>query len=523
MKYLYGASIQGIQEFIFATNRLKEIIGASELVESISTELFKEILKELKIEEESYKIVVMAAGNVRILFDNLEDVKKIFDIAPKRVMQKAYGITLSQAVEKVEENLTRDDIDRLERKLKSARNIATSPLDSSLNATYISPRTGKSASEIIKVQKKEEFVDRATAQKDKASEDGKHRLLEKIGFDPKDKATIKKFSNEISKLSNSKNKIAIIHADGNGLGMILQKIGEAMEKNPTHLTEVYSQFSKYLDESTIEATKTAFEKSFREEDDIFRFRPVVLGGDDLTIICDVDRSLTFIENFLREFEIETKKRMSSLGDEFNIDSIKDGLTACAGIAYCNEKFPFHYAIHLAEELCSYSKKYSKEIDSKNPPSSIAFHNIQSSYLDSFSSIQESELRLGSDKGEIHLDFAPYYLHSSHKLYTNLPTIKALRENISLLMQENSPASRLRNWLNIVEDSQELANFALKRVIEMSQERGFDIDDFDRRLKRLNPNLSPENLIITQYRDSKNILTTPIYNILQIYTISGATQ
>jgi hypothetical protein len=48
MKYLYGASIQGIQEFIFATNRLKEIIGASELVESISTELFKEILKELK-------------------------------------------------------------------------------------------------------------------------------------------------------------------------------------------------------------------------------------------------------------------------------------------------------------------------------------------------------------------------------------------------------------------------------------------------------------------------------------------
>ena len=31
-KYLYGVSIQGIQEFIFKTNKLKEIIGASKIV-----------------------------------------------------------------------------------------------------------------------------------------------------------------------------------------------------------------------------------------------------------------------------------------------------------------------------------------------------------------------------------------------------------------------------------------------------------------------------------------------------------
>jgi hypothetical protein len=29
-KYLYGAGIQGIQDFIFVTNKLKEIVGASE-------------------------------------------------------------------------------------------------------------------------------------------------------------------------------------------------------------------------------------------------------------------------------------------------------------------------------------------------------------------------------------------------------------------------------------------------------------------------------------------------------------
>ena len=34
-KYLYGAAVQGIQNFIFQTNELKDIVGASELVEDI--------------------------------------------------------------------------------------------------------------------------------------------------------------------------------------------------------------------------------------------------------------------------------------------------------------------------------------------------------------------------------------------------------------------------------------------------------------------------------------------------------
>ena len=40
-KYIYGASIQGIQGFIFSTNSLKDIVGGSELVEKICTTLFE--------------------------------------------------------------------------------------------------------------------------------------------------------------------------------------------------------------------------------------------------------------------------------------------------------------------------------------------------------------------------------------------------------------------------------------------------------------------------------------------------
>ena len=54
-KYLYGASVQGIQSFIFQTNKLKEIIGASELVEEICTSMFAEQIyktyKELVVDK----------------------------------------------------------------------------------------------------------------------------------------------------------------------------------------------------------------------------------------------------------------------------------------------------------------------------------------------------------------------------------------------------------------------------------------------------------------------------------------
>lgn len=70
-KYLYGASVQGIQSFIFQTNKLKEIIGASELVEEICTSMFAEQIEktyeELLVDKNA---IVNAAGNIKYVFDD---------------------------------------------------------------------------------------------------------------------------------------------------------------------------------------------------------------------------------------------------------------------------------------------------------------------------------------------------------------------------------------------------------------------------------------------------------------------
>jgi len=109
MKYLYGASVQGIQNFIFETGKLQEIAGASEIVELICTIKYKEFIDEEKVE-----VLMAAAGNIKLIADS-QDLKKIVREFPKAVQEFAPGITISQAV--VECN-GENDIGILETKLR---------------------------------------------------------------------------------------------------------------------------------------------------------------------------------------------------------------------------------------------------------------------------------------------------------------------------------------------------------------------------------------------------------------------
>ena len=135
-KYLYGASVQGIQEFIFKTNKLKEIIGASEIVKSIDEFEFK---KEYELKEEP-KIVLQAAGNIRLVFNNIDDLEKVVKNFSKDMMLKAYGITISQAVVEYK-NDYKTDSKELEKRLKIQRNKVTIPLSYHFNILKQNPRT----------------------------------------------------------------------------------------------------------------------------------------------------------------------------------------------------------------------------------------------------------------------------------------------------------------------------------------------------------------------------------------------
>jgi len=472
-KYLYGASIQGIQDFIFKTNQLQEIVGASEIVKNIEQE-FRDFTK---IDEKN--ILLNAAGNIKAIFDDEEMLKKVALEFPKMIMQKAYGITISQAVVKMEETFSDQKvaIKELEKRLKIQRNKPSLPLDLSINILKHAPKTAR--------PQIEKDMDIATKQK---------RVAYANWFkdEIKNEAEFEK-SKELSYISNGKNKIAVIHADGNGLGQLIPKLSNI------------SAFSKSLNKATTEAYEEAKKKV--ENDKI---RKIILGGDDMTIICDANYALSFIQVFLEEFESRTEKFIK---DQLKEKNIQHKLTACAGIAYCNEKYPFHYAVSLAEALCSATKKHAKTINANLAPSSLMFHNIQSSNFQSWEKFVEDELTIINDKDTIRCDFGPYYLNQDGQ-----PSIQDFEHTVEAYRCDGSPISRLREWMGELSKSSVSAKNMLNRINEMaSQNSTWDNCIMDKNLKQFQQELSNENLII----DKDGMQKTPIYDVLQILSVTEA--
>lgn len=122
-KFLYGASVQGIQSFIFQTSKLAEIVGASELVEQICTSFFKEQIGSGNFKEEN--LILGAAGNIKYIFDNASSCQELVRKFPKAVMEMVPGITISQAVVEYEQGGLNSALQKLEDKLRVQRNKAS--------------------------------------------------------------------------------------------------------------------------------------------------------------------------------------------------------------------------------------------------------------------------------------------------------------------------------------------------------------------------------------------------------------
>ena len=78
---------------------------------------------------------------------------------------------------------------------------------------------------------------------------------------------------------------------------------------------------------------------------ILPIRSIIMGGDDITFVCDGRMGIHFAKIFIGNFE----KQKDNNGNNLN-------LTSCAGIAITKTKFPFYRGYELAEQLCDNAKK-----------------------------------------------------------------------------------------------------------------------------------------------------------------------
>ena len=198
-------------------------------------------------------------------------------------------------------------------------------------------------------------------------------------------------------------KVAVIHIDGNGVGAVMRRLGETMDRvdeadfsravgcsrgDADALRRFVLTVNDRLDRAVTEAFAKAWADvaKWAEADAgptgqklaVVPVVPVILGGDDVTVFTSGDYALPFAAAYLERYERATESDvlLRHLGREEGTGP----MTAAAGVAVVRRDFPFHVAYNLAERLVGEAKKVGK---ARQPVrSTLTYHALfDSSVLD----------------------------------------------------------------------------------------------------------------------------------------------
>lgn len=411
-----------IQPYIFGSNRLRENVVASYLVNAATQDwvvgnlpakhnvsTVKERVGQRfgftkdKIEDGALQaeVVYMGGGNAAVLFDSEETCSQFVNVHTRFVMRHAPNLQL--VVYQRPFNFDKDNLydvmtDIFENLLdqhKQAR-VRSNPL-LGLGVTAVCQSTGMPAMTMSEPKTETSYpvsaeIAAKTNQENLKMANG--RLRTYLQFD-KASQNLYEFPSDLDQIGRTEGEhsyIAIVHADGDGVGSRLVDIGAdySAEKNAgseqRQLNRDYVQkrrdFSIQLDQSARKAMqetlhflqdkiKTTTDKEgkavhYIEHRNAFGdvlpplelkrgeygfylpFRPIVFGGDDITFVCDGRLGLALANDYLKRFKVQTAQLLQ--------DHI-GALTASAGIAIVKSHYPFARAYELAEELGKSAKKY----------------------------------------------------------------------------------------------------------------------------------------------------------------------
>lgn len=407
---------RGIQAYIFDSGKMKEMVGASELVKNLCGDELESVIKYLDLTEiiptckaDSAKLLSLKANQIffsrrsggvfTALFADKEVRDRFLEIWSLLVSSKVSGLEFVCAVSEGEDItvLIKESYD----KLAQNRNNPMVMLPEATAMHILAPRTGKPAvKNEYEAGERRVWVDESSTSKRKVSSN----VLSDSFLSDNSKyfnfpANLEYDENEncdFPFLSGSR-YLGLIHADGNGLGQALIKIRNEY-KNGAEYATMLRLFSDSLEEATKKAAQKATNKlidRLSEEEAKKQFlpmRPLVLGGDDLTVFVRADLAMQFTEDYCNAFEACTEECFAKFHKESN-GVIPKKLTACAELAYVKNNQPFMDAFNLTESLCSASKKVSKDIDKENVPASVTSMIVSNSFIEDYETYKTKELTI----------------------------------------------------------------------------------------------------------------------------------
>lgn len=410
--HAYAFEARGIQRFILDGSRLRDVVGASELLEWVSTKLPDRVREAAGLSGEALRFARCAGGAVTVFSQDRGALERFAALWSLAVRQALPGIEIQHGLGSgaTEAEAYRAALARG----RASRSRQAAPLPQAGPLTARAPRTGMPA---VRWHEKDGLLDEATVRKRGFS--GGTALARR--FDPGSRlsdwprlltpepGTEEGGGRRLSlfPFEGDNRYLGVVHADGNGLGQLVRRISERVAELGKPYRAVLRGFSDRVAAATEAAAREAVRRVLaphRTGDGRYPACPIVLGGDDLTILVRGDLALDFSRRFVEAFEAHSRNELAALNRErgLGLAELEEGMTACAGVAFVKANHPFHLAHELAEALCGHAKAHARAAgggDGTPVPSALSFLRLTASFTTGLEGLLEGELTVEAPSEE----------------------------------------------------------------------------------------------------------------------------
>lgn len=407
------------QNYIYQTNKIKEISGASALLAGMYKK-FSEILNNEGIsfiydltkpfsiknfEADNYDAEALydGGGNLMVLFRSKEQYITANKIISMYLLKNAPGLNLIASSVKYTGDFT-DDRKKLYKQNTLRKNqnptIATAAV---LPITQIDPLTFMPV-----IEKSVKFGVEQSLSADRVA---------------KLNAYCKNKVNNIDELDEG--MLAVIYVDGNSMGEHLKKaVPEEEGKTKTYDEGVKQlrEFSNDVNNCFVVKTTAAITEYIKSQNGKNGFRQVIGGGDEITIICNAEIALDVVKVYFKALEQANNERLKN-------DTNATVYHACAGVSIFHAKSPFSIAYEIAEAACESAKKKAKKKAKSdnpvNPENYFDFYYCHAGIVTDFDTLRKREEKVTN---------RPYKVEDAAELFSYYKPLlqRADRANVKAL-------------------------------------------------------------------------------------------
>lgn len=511
--YVYLFTAQNIPSYILATNRLKEIVGGSELIENLTGSILDEVMDKVGANIQWSR---RGDGTVYLFSSNANNIQRFASLWPLIVRQYAPDLEFIQT--QGQANTATSAYAQAYSKLLSASNALVARLPLAPPLAKRSNRTGEPA---IERTQQGEAVDAATWRK--LNRKFWHSMNLSKRLDSSSTwanwplhFTINDIEAEDEKkfpFINENYNLGLIHVEVNNLHQLHTQLDMIIDLQLELYVELFKNFFKTISQAMQQAVQWATEQVLlpNQYHGVYPARPIILGQNYLTILVRSDLALEFTRCFLTKFSINSGNCFQIFKQQFNLPQLPNRLTACAGIAYATVNQPLYLLHGLALSLCNHARKLATAQDKDHVPTSLSLHRVTTYFADDYTTILNRELTIGNLRQTLEC----YALEPNQ----GLPVLDNLLQLRELIGSKNMSQNSARELLGIVGINPAHAPNHYRRWREIMSERaGSKLLSFDNLLFELGITGSSGDLPYSGSTMSK-LRSTPLGDIITLQSIS----